>query len=284
MHKGSNESAFLQTSLRGTRASMARTICRLGLATRGSTGLTSDDVGTAVERGINFLNWCGVPDGLSQYIADLGKKRAEVVVCVQFEARTAADAKSELEHILAELRTDFIDVLTFYYVEQNEEWQEIIAPGGALEFCAAAQRDGRVGLLGVTSHQRPLAAEMAASGLLDLLMIRYNAAHRGAEREIFPVTTERGLPVVAYTCLRWGALLHSTPEDPPGFALPSAAAWYRFVLQHPAVTVALMAPENRVELDEDLQVLRQAEPLSEEEYAQLAAHGQRVRRHAGSFP
>ena len=105
------------------------------------------------------------------------------------------DAKNELEHILAELRTDFIDVLTFYYVEQNEEWQEIIAPGGALEFCAAAQRDGRVGMLGVTSHQRRLAAEMAASGLLDLLMIRYNAAHRGAEREIFPVTTERGLPV-----------------------------------------------------------------------------------------
>ena len=55
-------------------------------------------------------------------------------------------------------------------------------------------------------------------------------------------------------------------------------------LQHPAVMVALMAPENRVELDEDLQVLRQAEPLSESEYAQLAAHGQRVRRHGGSFP
>jgi aryl-alcohol dehydrogenase-like predicted oxidoreductase len=125
---------------------------------------------------------------------------------------------------------------------------------------------------------------MAGSGLLDLLMIRYNAAHRGAESDIFPVTVQRGLPVIVYTCLRWGALLRGTPEDPPGFVLPSAPAWYRFSLQHPAVTVALMAPENRAELDEDLQVLRQAEPLSDAEYAQLAAHGQRVRRHAGSFP
>ncbi|MGH7222918.1 MAG: aldo/keto reductase, partial [Gemmataceae bacterium] len=179
---------------------------------------------------------------------------------------------------------DYIDVLTFYYVEQREEWQEIVAPGGALEFCAAAQREGRIRMLGVTSHQRRLAAEMAASALLDLVMIRYNAAHRGAEREIFPVTAEHRLPVVVYTCLRWGALLRSTPEDPPGFVVPSAAAWYRFALRHPAVNVALMAPENRTELEEDLQVLRQAEPLSAEECAQLAAHGQRVRRHAGSFP
>ncbi len=139
-------------------------------------------------------------------------------------------------------------------------------------------------MLGVTSHQRRLAAEMADSGLLDMLMIRYNAAHRGAENEIFPVTTQRGLPVVVYTCLRWGALLRPTPDDPPDFVVPSAPSWYRFALQHPAVAVAVMAPANRTELDEDLQVLRRTEPLSAEEYAQLAAHGQRVRRYAGSFP
>jgi aryl-alcohol dehydrogenase-like predicted oxidoreductase len=125
---------------------------------------------------------------------------------------------------------------------------------------------------------------MAASGLLDMLMIRYNAAHRGAETTIFPVTTARGLPVVVYTCLRWAALLQATPDDPAGFIVPPAPAWYRFAMQHPAVTVALMAPENRAELEADLRVLRCPERLSVEEYERLAAHGQRVRRHAGSFP
>jgi predicted aldo/keto reductase-like oxidoreductase len=276
--------SFLHTSFRSPRAALPRPVCRLGLATRGSSGLTSDDVGRAVASGVNFLNWCGVADGLSAFIADLGTRREEIAVCVQFEVRTAQEAKNELEHILAQLHTDFIDVLTFYYVEERAEWQQIFGPGGALEFCAAAQREGRIRMLGVTSHQRRLAAEMAASGLLDMLMIRYNAAHRGAESDIFPVTTQQGLPVVVYTCLRWGALLRATPDDPPGFVVPSAPAWYRFALQHPAVTVALMAPENRAELDEDLHVLRQAEPLSDAEYAQFVAHGQRVRRHAGSFP
>src|SRR5437763_610559 len=81
-----------------------------------------------------------------------------------------------------------------------------------------------------TSHQRPPAAGAARSGLLGLLMIRYNAAHRGAEQEVFPVTDAMGLPVVAYTCLRWGALLRPTPDDPPGFVAPPAPAWYRFAL------------------------------------------------------
>ena len=203
---------------------------------------------------------------------------------MQFEARTAADARAELPRLLKQLGTDYIDVLTFYYVEEAEEWQEIVAPGGALEFCAAARRDGVVRLLGLTSHQRKLAAETARSGLLDLLMIRYNAAHRGAETDVFPVTDALGLPVVVYTCLRWGALMRSTPDDPPGFVPPRAPAWYRFALQSPSVTVALMAPENRAELEEDLSVLDMPGPLSDAEYTLLAEHGQRVRRHAGQFP
>jgi hypothetical protein len=92
------------------------------------------------------------------------------------------------------------------------------------------------------------------------------------------------MPVVVYTCLRWGALLRGTPDDPPGFVVPRAPAWYRFALQTPSVTVALMAPEDRAELEEDFTVLEATGPLAAEEYEQLAWHGQRVRQHAGRFP
>lgn len=260
------------------------TSCRLGLATRGNTHLTADDIWHALERGIQFLNWCGTPDALSQVIGELGSRRAQVKVCVQCEARTARDAQAELKQIMQELRIPAIDILTFYYVEELSEWAEISGPGGALEYCRAAQRAGEVNMLGLTTHQRSLAAKAAQSGLLDLLMIRYNAAHRGAETDVFAVTDALGLPVVVYTCLRWGALLRSTPADPPGFVVPRAPAWYRFVLQNPSVAVALMAPNKRHELDEDLSVLAMPALLDAQDYIALAEHGQRVRRHAGQFP
>jgi len=60
--------------------------------------------------------------------------------------------------------------------------------------------------------------------------------------------------------------------------------WYRFSLQTRSATVALMAPDNRVELEEDLTVLDTRNPLSAEEYRLLAEHGQRIRKYAGQFP
>lgn len=258
--------------------------CRLGLATRGGTALTADDVHRAIDRGIDFLNWPAREDGLSRAIGELGPKRHDVIVSVQFEARTAADAATELRWMLKTLGTDYIDLLTFYYVESADEWSEIIGPGGALEYCRAAQRDGLVRRFGLTTHQRPLAAEIARGGLLDALMIRYNAAHRGAEREIFPTTDALGLSVIAYTILRWGALPRSTPDDPPQFDVPPAPIWYRWVLQNPSVTVALMAPHNSAELTENLEILSAPGPLPPDDYEALTAHGRRVHRHAGGFP
>jgi aryl-alcohol dehydrogenase-like predicted oxidoreductase len=259
-------------------------VCRLGLASHDGARLTVGDVHSALDRGINFLNWAGIEDTISRAVAGLGARREEVVVCVQFGARSAAEAGVELRSILAALGSDYVDVITLYYVETPEEWAELIAPGGALGYCRAAQKDGVIRRVGITTHQRPLAAEAARSGLLDLLMIRYNAAHRGAEQEVFPAAAAAGLPVIAYTALRWGALLKPTREDPPGFAVPRAPAWYRFALQSPEVAVVLAAPHSREELDEDLTVLDTPTPLPADEYARLVEHGQRVRRTAGRFP
>ena len=271
-------------------AAFGKPICRLGLATRGGAGLTADDVLYAVERGINFLNWPGnadspgSADALSDAIASLGPRRESLVACVQFGARTAADAAAELRTILATLRTGYVDLLTLYYVEHVEEWHQLRSSGGALGYLQKAKQDGLVRRIGVTSHQRPLAAEMAASGLVDALMIRYNAAHRGAEHEIFPTTDARRIPVIAYTALRWGALLRGTATDPAGFAVPAAPDWYRFVLQSASVAVVLAAPDDRRELEQNLEVLAASAPLSESEYRRLVEHGERVRRSAGRFP
>lgn len=270
-------------------AAFGISVCRLGLASYGQTAITADDIHAALGRGVNFLNWAGLdqwpPEGdpFISAVASLGAARSSVVVCAQFGARSATDAAEQLRSLLATLKTDYVDVLTIYYVETSEEWDEITSPGGSLAYLRDAKRDGIVRRIGVTSHQRPLAAKMAESGLLDLLMIRYNAAHRGAEREVFPVTQPRRLPVIAYTALRWGALPRPTPDDPPGFSVPRAPEWYRFVLQNAAVAVTLAAPQTRAELDEDLRVLEASGPLGDAEYASLAAHGERVRRHAGAF-
>lgn len=258
-------------------------VCRLGLATRVTCRLDVRHFRAAIEAGVDYLNWSGEPDALGEAISELGGGRDGIVVAWQLGARDAVDATRELDAALRELRTDRIDVVTFYYIESEEEWAEINRPDGAMAAMLAARRQGKARLLGLTSHQRGLAAKWAREGTLDLLMLRYNAAHRGAERDVFPTTRRLGLPYIAYTCLRWGALLLATPDDPPGFNPPRAPEWYRFVLSCADVAVALMAPESKEELDENLGLLHDWGRLEETEMAKLRAHGSRVRKHAGTF-
>src|SRR5262249_37405907 len=129
---------FLHVPFRARSFAYDRPVCRLGVASRGQTGMTAADYAHALDRGVNFFNWCGTPNALSEMIAALGPRRRDVLVCVQFEARTAAEAEVELPRILAELGTDYVDVLTFYYVEEASEWEQIIGPGGACAFSREA--------------------------------------------------------------------------------------------------------------------------------------------------
>jgi predicted aldo/keto reductase-like oxidoreductase len=258
-------------------------VCRLGLATRGGSGLQARDVLWAFERGVNYLNWCGHPDGLSAAVAAMGRDRSRAVVAVQFQARSTSEAAREFDSLLEQLATDYLDVATLYYVESTEEWAQVTAPGGVWEYLDVQRKKGRLRLIGLTSHQRSLAASWAGAGALDLLMIRYNAAHRGAETDVFPAAAARGIPVVTFTGLRWGALTKPTREDPPGFEPPPPAAWYRFCLANPHVAVALAAPANRAELEHDLALLHDWRAPAAEEMEALRAHGDRVLRNAGAF-
>ncbi len=277
-------------------------VCRLGLATRGNTHLRRADVEHAIENGLRYLNWCGKPDAMSRAVAGLGRQRNEVVVAVQFKSRIAAEAEQEFSWILDQLGTSYLDIATFYYVESEAEWSEITGPGGAWEVLAARKRSGALKMIGLTSHQRELAAGWARtrrpSGAaetgadanprgeqrrLDMLMIRYNAAHRGAEQDVFPITRKRSMPVVTFTGLRWRALLKAASDCPGGFEPPSAAECYRFCLANPDVAVALAAPGDRPELEHVLSLLGDWRAPAQDSYEAMRAHGDRVRRQAGVF-
>src|SRR5215470_14053828 len=132
-------------------------VCRLGLATRGNASLNKDDVLHALERGINHWNWCGHEDGMSGAIRELGSQRGQVAVAIQLSARRHREARRELDEALTQLKTDYIDIVTFYYVETETEWAQIISPRGSLASMERARNEGKLKMIGLTTHQRPLA-------------------------------------------------------------------------------------------------------------------------------
>src|SRR4051812_49722715 len=94
---------------------------RLGLASYGRTAITPEDVLSAVDRGVNFLNWQGLAEGPTSRdafpapVSSLSAPRHSVVVCAPFGARDRGDAATELRSAPAALRADCIPVLSLYY-------------------------------------------------------------------------------------------------------------------------------------------------------------------------
>jgi aryl-alcohol dehydrogenase-like predicted oxidoreductase len=164
-----------------------------------------------------------------------------------------------LEKRLRQFRTDHIDVFLFLGVLKPEQMSDSV-----MEDLCRFREEGKVRAVGLSTHNRKFAGQLAAGGRLNSLMVRYNAAHRGAEQDIFPHLHAHDPGLISYTATRWRYLLRRPKGWPADRKIPRAGDCYRFVLSNPHVHVCLTAPQNIRQLKENLEALREG-PLDDGE-------------------
>jgi aryl-alcohol dehydrogenase-like predicted oxidoreductase len=250
-------------------------VAPLGLGS--SYGLKTRDVERAIERGVNYIYWGAYRrPSFAEAIRNLGPaRRSDLVIVAQTYTRLSSLMSRSLERALKRLGTDYIDLLLL-------GWWNSPPPRGILEAALALKRAGKVRGVLVSCHHRPSFEAFIDDPAYDGVMVRYNAAHTGAEGEVFPLLSRRRPGVVAYTATRWGTLLDPRLM-PPGEPVPRASDCYRFALSNPAVDVCLSGPANGAELDEAFQALDRG-PLSEDEAAWMRRVGAHVHAAGSGAP
>ena len=255
---------------------MERGVCRLGLSASYRPGRKA--IERALAEGVNYCFLFGVDGQMVSVLSHLSASERERLVIATGAYNyiwTRQNFRRTLEKRLRQLKTDYIDLFHFLGVMKPGEF-----PPEAQEELLALRASGKVRAVAISVHDRKFAGQLAGSGLLDALMIRYNAAHRGAEQDIFPYLGEHPPSVIGYTATRWTHLL----RRPRGWNgdVATAQQCYRFVLSNPAVNVCLMAPRSGRELLDNLAALKQG-PVTEEERRFLCEFGDAVHRRAGWF-
>lgn len=252
-------------TIRGKPASI------LGLAEQGS--LESGCVDLAWQAGINYFFAYGMSSD-SPLLRDLRpllkQHRESVIVATGSEQREIPQWQAYLEQVRQTLAIETVDILFVEYVSPTDDWQQV---QGLLNQLYDWKAEGRIRYAGVTTHNRAIARQLVQDTRCDILMHRYNMAHRKAEASVFPAAVTAGIPVVAFTSTRWGTLLEEQP-DWPGEP-PTAADCYRFGLSQPAIRLALTAPQTRGELEANLAVL-EAPRMSGHEITHWQTFGDRV--------
>lgn len=235
-----------------------------------SYGVGAADLMKAHERGMNFFFWGLRRRGdFGSAIRELAKKnRDDVVVAIQSYSRSAWLMGCSVDRALRELAVDQVDLLCL-------GWWQSMPPPRILDAAREIKGSGRAKHVMVSCHDRPQFEVLAREPLFDAIMVRYNAAHTGAEREVFPQIAGSDVGVLAFTATRWGSLLKPS-LTPEGEKTPRGRDCYRFALTNPHVHATLAGPRDATELDEALAALDEG-PMSEDEIAWMKRVGVAVR-------
>jgi predicted aldo/keto reductase-like oxidoreductase len=253
-----------------------RKVCRLGLAT--NYGVSGEDLDWALEQGVNYVFWTSTARRVTTSLkAALKRDRKSILLASgPTIGYFGGGIRRSCERLLKKLDTDYLDVFQLFWLGRTSALTE-----STINALVSLKKSGMVRSIGVSIHDRKRAGELAQDSPLDMLMMRYNAAHPGAERDIFPRLEKRRPAIVAYTATRWRGLL----KRPKGWTGPvmTAGDCYRFCLSNPNVDLVLTGPKNRLELQGNIHDLREKGPLSEEESRWIRDFGQVVHRASSRF-
>ncbi len=243
-------------------------IFRLGLAA--NYGIDERGVRAAMDRGVNTFLWTARGKGLKNPLREALAKKRDDVALIGFAqiGWFGWGVRRGAEALLRELGTEYLDTYLLGWLGVGAAWSS-----GTEKELVHLRESGKVRSIGVSIHDRPRAGKLAQSSPLDLLMIRYNAAHPGAEREIFPHKRERTPNILAYTATSWRKLLKK-PSSWTG-PLMTPGDCYRFQLSNPHVDLAVMGPASESQMNENLDGLEKG-PLTPYEEKWMREFGRAV--------
>ncbi len=223
----------------------------------GGYGIDENSIEWAFEHGINYFFWAPwVPTyrSMERCLKRLliGHRDEIVIATAPYSWLFPGSIERTVTKHLHRLGTDHIDLFLLGWVMRESQQR-------AVDELARIKEKGLVRFVGFSGHKRPMILHMAQRWpVFDVLMVRYNAAHRGAENEIFSHLDEKDRQgIVAFNALKHGAMLKRAKGWPESKPIPTARQCYRFVLSHPGVDLCLSGPRKLEHVKELVKIIEE---------------------------
>ena len=237
-------------------------------------------VAKAMDHGINFFdNAWEYHKGMSEERvgAALKGKRDQAIVMTKVctHGRKKDVAMKMLEESLTRLQTDHLDVWQVHEVIYYNDPEKAYDPDGVLEALTAAKQQGKVRFVGFTGHKNPsIHLEMLSRGFhfdtVQMPINPFDPSYRSFERNVLPVAVQKGMAVFSMK-----SMSGSGESIVNGALTPTEALSY--AMSVPGVSTTISGMDSMEVLDQNLQILRNFQPLSEKQMADLREHGRQFR-------
>lgn len=230
-------------------------ISRLGFGGIPIQRIEANEVRPLMQRLLDYgVNYIDTARGYTVSEVYLGQAlegiRDKFVLATKSMSRDKEHMAQDIETSLSNLRTDYIDLYQVHNPNM-EQFQQVMAPGGALEALKEAKAAGKIGHIGVTAHSLEVFAAALEQDWVETIMFPYNIVETQGEA-LMEKCREKQIGIVVMKPLAGGAL-----ED--------ATLAMRFINQNSAVSVVIPGMATLEEIDQNAQAMEMLEPLTTEE-------------------
>jgi aryl-alcohol dehydrogenase-like predicted oxidoreductase len=235
----------------------------------------NDMVAKALDHGINFFDnaWEYYKGASEERLGTAlkGKRdKAIVMTKVCTHGRKKDVAMRMLEESLTRLQTDHLDVWQVHEVVYYNDPEKCYAADGVLEALTAAKQQGKVRFVGFTGHKNPsIHLAMLHGGFafdtIQMPLNPFDYSYRSFQQEVLPVAAERGLAVFGMKSMGGSGEMIAQGALTPTEALA-------FAMSLPGVSTTISGMDSMRVLDQNLEILRNFKPLSEQQIGELRSY------------
>lgn len=214
--------------------------------------------------GINFIDTARLYTISEDLIGEaIEGYRGDFILATKAKVLTREDMAASIDTSLEKLRTDYIDLYQIHNPDMKE-YEQIIAPGGALEAMKEAKAQGKVGHLGITSHSAEVLLKALDEDWVETVMFPFNIVENQG-MQVLEKCREKGVGFIAMKPLAGGAI------DDARLAL-------RYLGSIEGVTVAIPGMFSSDEVVKNCAAMADTSPLTEAELAAM----ERLRQELGT--
>lgn len=127
--------------------------------------------------------------------------------------RSAEGSAKDLANTLSALKTDHLDLYQFHSISTEQDVEEILGKGGAMDTFQEAKEEGKIKAIGFSAHSEPMAVRMIETGLVDTCMFPINFAafhYGGIGKLVLEAANKYGVGVIALKAGARGRLTNIT--------------------------------------------------------------------------
>lgn len=225
-------------------------------------------INRAIDLGVNYIDTAAAYGrGISQtYIGEvMATRRKEVFLATKTRSRDRDGALRDLEQSLKSLQTDRVDLWQNHNVMRDEEVDQILGKGGALEAMLQARDQKMIRYIGITGHFDPaVLARAIEKYAFDTVLMALNPAdkHRLSFIDgLLPLANTKGMGVIGMKIPSRGRLFREGGVT----AMKDAM---RYVMTLPVSTV-IVGCDTVAQLEENVAIARDFTPMPAADMARL---------------